>query len=53
MIPHHSAAIQMARESTITDPRVKKLVDEIIESQEREIAEMKAMLADRSRDRQP
>lgn len=46
MIPHHSAAIQMARESKISDPRVKKLVDEIIESQEREIAEMKAMLAE-------
>lgn len=47
MIPHHSAAIQMARESTITDPRVKRLTEEIISSQEREIAEMKAMLAER------
>lgn len=44
MIPHHSAAIQMARESSITDPRVKKLTEDIISSQEREIAEMKAML---------
>lgn len=46
MIPHHSAAIQMAMESSITDPRVKKLTEDIISSQEREIAEMKAMLAE-------
>lgn len=47
MIPHHAAAIQMATESSITDPRVKKLTEEIISSQEREIAEMKALLAER------
>jgi hypothetical protein len=47
MIPHHSAAIQMARESSITDPRVKKLTEDIISSQEREIAEMKALLAEK------
>jgi len=47
MIPHHSAAIQMAQESAITDPRVKKLVEEIISSQQREIAEMKALLAEK------
>ncbi len=46
MIPHHSAAIQMAQESSITDPRVKKLAEDIISSQEREIAEMKALLAE-------
>ena len=44
MIPHHSAAIQMAKESSITDPRLKKIVEDILSSQEREIAEMKAML---------
>ncbi|HYD01778.1 MAG TPA: DUF305 domain-containing protein [Phycisphaerales bacterium] len=44
MIPHHSAAIQMVRESDITDPRVRKLGDQILSSQEREIAEMKALL---------
>jgi uncharacterized protein (DUF305 family) len=44
MIPHHSAAIQMVRESSLTDPRVKNLAEEIISSQEREIAEMKALL---------
>jgi hypothetical protein len=44
MIPHHSAAIQMCKESSLTDPRVIKLCDEIVSSQEREIAQMKAML---------
>ena len=44
MIPHHSAAIQMVRESDLVDPRVKKLADDIIRSQDREIAEMQAML---------
>lgn len=47
MIPHHSAAIQMAQESSITDPRIKKLTEDIISSQEREIAVMKALLAER------
>lgn len=47
MIPHHSAAIQMVRESDLTDPRVKKLGEEIVSSQEREIAEMKALLAEK------
>lgn len=47
MIPHHAAAIQMARESGLSDPRVKNLAEEIILSQEREIAEMKVLLAGR------
>ena len=46
MIPHHSAAIQMAKESSISDSRLKKIVEDIISSQEREIAEMKGMLAE-------
>ena len=46
MIPHHSAAIQMASESSLTDPRVKKVAEEIVSSQEREIAEMEAILQD-------
>lgn len=44
MIPHHSAAIQMCHESDISDPRVKKLCEDIVSSQEREIAQMKALL---------
>ena len=46
MIPHHSIAINNARKSDIRDPRVARLADEIIESQVREIAEMKRLLAD-------
>ena len=46
MIPHHSIAINNARKATIRDPRVRKLADQIIESQVREIAEMKLLLGD-------
>ena len=46
MIPHHSIAINNARKSDIRDPRVQRLADEIIESQVREIAEMKLLLED-------
>ena len=48
MIPHHSAAIQMVNASSLTDPRVKKLGEDIVASQEREIAEMKALLEERN-----
>lgn len=44
MIPHHSSAILVSQEANITDPDVKKLTEQIIESQEKEIAEMKAIL---------
>lgn len=46
MIPHHSIAINNARKADIRDPRVRELADQIIKSQVREIAEMKALLAD-------
>jgi hypothetical protein len=46
MIPHHSIAINNARKSDIRDPRVRRLADEIIESQVREIAEMQWLLDD-------
>ena len=46
MIPHHSIAIMTSERAQITDPRVRKLADEIIEAQEREIAEMKFLVAD-------
>ena len=46
MIPHHSIAINNARKASISDPRVRKLADEIIESQVREIAEMKLLIQD-------
>lgn len=46
MIPHHSIAINNARKASISDPRVRKLADGIIESQVREIAEMKQLIDD-------
>ena len=46
MIPHHSIALNNARTATITDPRVRRLADGIIESQVREIAEMKLLIED-------
>ena len=44
MIPHHSIAILTSERSGIEDPRVRKLADEIIESQRKEIAEMKYLI---------
>ena len=46
MIPHHSIAIMTSERAQISDPRVRKLADEIIEAQEREIAEMKYLIND-------
>lgn len=44
MIPHHSGAILMCRESRIADPRIVQLCDEIVESQRREIRQMEELL---------
>ena len=44
MIPHHSIAILVSERADIEDPEVKKLAEEIIEAQAREIAQMKKML---------
>ena len=44
MIPHHSSAILTSRHATITDPEVKALSEQIIRSQEEEIAQMKKIL---------
>jgi uncharacterized protein (DUF305 family) len=46
MIPHHSIAILTSRRAQISDPRVRQLADEIIAAQEREIAQMEALIAD-------
>ena len=46
MIPHHSIAILTSTRAHIEDPRVRALADSIIEAQTREIAEMKALIAD-------
>jgi hypothetical protein len=49
MIPHHSLAILTSERATISDPRVRRLADEIIIAQKREIAEMEALIADLER----
>ena len=46
MIPHHSIAILTSERAHIADPRVRKLADQIIESQRREILEMKTLIKD-------
>ena len=46
MIPHHSIAILTSERAHITDPRVRKLADGIIEAQRREIGEMKMLIQD-------
>lgn len=44
MIPHHSIAIMTSERANITDPRVRKLADGIIDAQVREISEMKQLI---------
>ena len=46
MIPHHSIAILTSERANISDPRVRKLADDIIEAQRLEVDEMKALIAD-------
>lgn len=46
MIPHHSIAIMTSSRANLSDPRVRKLADEIIAAQNKEIAEMKYLIAD-------
>ncbi len=46
MIPHHSIAILTSERARISDPRVRKLADGIIEAQRREIGEMTALIKD-------
>lgn len=46
MIPHHSIAILTSERAQIHDPRVRKLADEIIDAQRREIKEMEWLIAD-------
>lgn len=44
MIPHHSIAILTSERADIKDPEVKKLAEDIIKAQKKEIEEMKAMI---------
>lgn len=45
MIPHHSIAILTSKRADIQDPKVKELAEDIIKAQEKEIAEMKALIS--------
>lgn len=44
MIPHHSRAILVCEQASITDPEIVQLCRQIIESQRREITQMQQML---------
>jgi uncharacterized protein (DUF305 family) len=44
MIPHHSSAILVSKNANLKDPEVKKLSEEIIKAQEKEIAQMEAKI---------
>lgn len=44
MIPHHAGAILMCERASLADSELKKLCNEIIASQQREIAQMKVIL---------
>ncbi len=46
MIPHHSIAIMTSSRAEITDPRVAKLAEAIVYAQDKEIAEMRYLVAD-------
>lgn len=46
MIPHHSIAVMTSDRANIRDPRVRKLADDILKAQVREIREMKNLIAD-------
>jgi len=49
MIPHHSIAILTSERAHISDPRVRKLANDIIAAQRREIAEMQALIRELDR----
>lgn len=44
MIPHHSSAIMVSQKAKLEDPEAQQLAKDIIEAQEREIAQMQEMI---------
>lgn len=44
MIPHHSSAIMVSQKATLENPETKKLAEDIIAAQKREIALMKSLI---------
>ena len=53
MIPHHSIAVMTSERAHIRDPRVRRLADQIIEAQVREIGEMETLIAELERNPVP
>ena len=49
MIPHHAGAILMCEKASIRDPEIKQLCGAIVSSQQSEIDQMKAKLAELDR----
>lgn len=49
MIPHHAAAVLMVEQADLTDQEIKDLAKNIIESQEKEITQMKSKLNELNR----
>jgi uncharacterized protein (DUF305 family) len=49
-VPHHSIAILTSERAKITDPRVRKLADGIIETQRKEIGEMQSLIKELDRE---
>jgi hypothetical protein len=52
MIPHHSIAILTSERANVVDPRVKKLTDQIISSQRKEIDEMRTLIQELENEKQ-
>ncbi|WP_335949444.1 DUF305 domain-containing protein [Salipiger bermudensis] len=46
MIPHHSIAIMTSTRADISDPRVRRLAGDIVYAQDKEIAQMRYLIAD-------
>jgi len=44
MIPHHSGAVLMCEKASVSDPEIAQLCGQILESQKREIEQMKRIL---------
>lgn len=44
MIPHHSSAILMCNQASITEPEIASLCEDIVKTQKEEISIMEAML---------
>jgi uncharacterized protein (DUF305 family) len=49
MIPHHSGAILMCQEASLSDPQIVKLCGNIVRSQREEIDQMKTLLVQSKR----